>query len=165
MRKLYCLIIMGIVLIGLTEKADAPASLVKTTEDYIRYVAHLVKIDPKLLLSICWKESRLRDVDNHDDGRGGTSHGICQIKGGTYRSIVKMYKLPVGINKKAISNRYNNLLVAAHLLKHHQDQCVKSKARNLTQCTAHYYNTGRRPAGVANQYARHVERLMERGIE
>lgn len=92
-------------------------------------VANKVGVNVSMLLAICTVESRLKNVNNFDDPRGG-SHGVCQINGKTAKMLVPHLDI------LALQQPSVNVKVAALYLKQLQKRYI------FDELTIAAYNTG-----------------------
>ncbi len=107
--------------------------------------------NPNMLHSICWIESKHKNVINYQDGNSN-SYGLCQVKLSTANWMKRYYRIPgKPITSKKLMEPETNIYYAGLYLKY-QTKIYKG---NLN-CTLSAYNAGRCVKGNQHTYVKKV---------
>jgi soluble lytic murein transglycosylase-like protein len=88
----------------------------------ITEAAKLAKVDPQLLLAVCFVESSFRgNLKPHMDGTTH-SHGVCQVKLETAQHMDSVYKLKIKATEKRLQVPFVNAYYAGLFLRYQMNR-------------------------------------------
>jgi soluble lytic murein transglycosylase-like protein len=96
-------------------------------------ISYLNGVDPTMLKAVCFKETRLQNVNNMHDGKS-PSYGLCQVKKIVAKQVGMKY---VDLRKVDLTDPAMNLTVAAKYLAYNIKRCGSKKSGLAA------YNTGK----------------------
>jgi len=106
---------------------------------------------PELLNSICWVETKHKNVVNKGDGNSD-SFGICQVKLSTANWMRKVYNISgKPLNSKDLMQMHTNALYAGLYVKYQLDRYPDD-----LKCAISAYNAGKCVSSNKKTYVRKV---------